>query len=460
MRQSKSFLVLNCEVSSEWDSFTFANIFVKYFSSPADEDKLYEKWDICNLAKGDQLPNINTYNSIIITGSYRDIKDRNDDPWFDMLANIILSAYASGSPNIYGGCYGCQIIAHVLGGVVGLNSHPDQAVHSAWSDVVLRTDRVDLAPSLRAAAAAQLQAHGIETRDDAEISMLEAHSYCVQELPPNGHGVCLVASTPANVNEVFAVGNMAREGRKFNIMACQGHPEFSDHARYAIADRIWPLVCSRRKCDCDCDCECEGDLKCGLKDDMESGSGTACVCMCTCSVAELQRSKEKLSYETTLAFGDAQEQVTGRYQGLRVTTNNTHILATLFRDFLYDESWVQPALFSCHAEGHGQGEELVSCPPRYELVVMSHGEDQGQSLQLLNSRCPMSNKPVARDALPVFKCELGSFAVGFCNPHCRDKFETQQKQEQEQGLKYQGSEKYEQLVALFKSCAKALTSVV
>jgi len=48
MRQSKSFLVLNCEVSSEWDSFTFANIFVKYFSSPADEDKLYEKWDICN----------------------------------------------------------------------------------------------------------------------------------------------------------------------------------------------------------------------------------------------------------------------------------------------------------------------------------------------------------------------------------------------------------------------------
>jgi hypothetical protein len=38
----------------------------------------------------------------------------------------------------------------------------------------------------------------------------------------------------------------------------------------------------------------------------------------------------------------------------------------------------------------------------------------------VNETCPWSGKPVAADSLTRYKGEV----VGFCNPGCRDKFET------------------------------------
>ena len=37
----------------------------------------------------------------------------------------------------------------------------------------------------------------------------------------------------------------------------------------------------------------------------------------------------------------------------------------------------------------------------------------------INKFCPRSGKKVADDSLTAYR----SFAVGFCNPHCRDDFE-------------------------------------
>ncbi len=39
---------------------------------------------------------------------------------------------------------------------------------------------------------------------------------------------------------------------------------------------------------------------------------------------------------------------------------------------------------------------------------------------VINETCPWSGKPVAADSLTDYRGEV----VGFCNPGCRDKFET------------------------------------
>jgi len=38
----------------------------------------------------------------------------------------------------------------------------------------------------------------------------------------------------------------------------------------------------------------------------------------------------------------------------------------------------------------------------------------------VNDTCPWSGKPIAQDSLTRY----GDHVVGFCNPGCRDKFET------------------------------------
>ena len=42
----------------------------------------------------------------------------------------------------------------------------------------------------------------------------------------------------------------------------------------------------------------------------------------------------------------------------------------------------------------------------------------------VNETCPWSGKPVSPDSLTVYKGQV----VGFCNPGCRDKFETASRQ--------------------------------
>lgn len=38
----------------------------------------------------------------------------------------------------------------------------------------------------------------------------------------------------------------------------------------------------------------------------------------------------------------------------------------------------------------------------------------------VNDRCPWSGKPVSADSLTIYRGHV----VGFCNPGCRDKFDT------------------------------------
>lgn len=60
----------------------------------------------------------------MITGSQFNCRNRDAHPWFDQLCQLIKEAAEKGRPRIYGGCFGCQIIAVALGGHVDYN--PDR----------------------------------------------------------------------------------------------------------------------------------------------------------------------------------------------------------------------------------------------------------------------------------------------------------------------------------------------
>jgi GMP synthase-like glutamine amidotransferase len=135
-----------------------------------------------------------------------------------------------GTPRIYGGCFGCQVIAEALGGKVDRN--PDlrfvlkaetirfSDAYCFHSDELLACMPADMAAKCRSAG----------------MKLLVSHGYCVRELPP---GVKLLASSPSCTCEVYSAGWQG------NLLACQGHPEFD--FKYAIEERIWKSVVDTRK---------------------------------------------------------------------------------------------------------------------------------------------------------------------------------------------------------------------
>jgi GMP synthase-like glutamine amidotransferase len=110
------FCVINCENSAAWKPIDFAEMFQQTLAQPNDV------WTRCNVAMDEELPSdILTYQGLVITGSHFNCRDRERLPWFDKVCDIIRNASINAQPRIYGGCFGCQIIAFALGGVVDRN---------------------------------------------------------------------------------------------------------------------------------------------------------------------------------------------------------------------------------------------------------------------------------------------------------------------------------------------------
>ena len=68
---------------------------------------------------GEQLPDVHDYRGIVISGSAAMVSDRH--PWSEYTAQWLLDAMQHQVP-ILGICYGHQLLAHALGGVVGVRS--------------------------------------------------------------------------------------------------------------------------------------------------------------------------------------------------------------------------------------------------------------------------------------------------------------------------------------------------
>lgn len=214
MSSNKRFCIINCENSSAWSPYTFSDMFEQGLRGENDV------WVNCELAKGDSLPDdILQFDGIVITGSRFNCRDRDNLTWFDPLCEVIRAASATGSPKVYGGCFGCQIIAFALGGKVDYN--PD-------GKFILRAEDIKFNPQH---SPSLLFEDFPEKWISDGANVIVSHGDCVIEAPKNAK---LLASSASCKHEVYLCGS------NDNILACQGHPEFE--YEYAVRDRIWKSV--------------------------------------------------------------------------------------------------------------------------------------------------------------------------------------------------------------------------
>ena len=150
---------------------------------------------------------------IIIPGS----RFSANDGWPEACA-FIRNVVEKGSPQLFCGCFGSQLLAVALGGTVSTNpskrfcvKSETITIHPQWYDhPILSSYRND------------------STKLPKEIKLLETHGECVTELPKNA---TLAASSKTCENEVWYYGN--------NVLSMQAHPEFTVEL---IKQRILPKL--------------------------------------------------------------------------------------------------------------------------------------------------------------------------------------------------------------------------
>jgi GMP synthase-like glutamine amidotransferase len=202
------FCVINTEDSDLWTSRTYSDMFIEGLRQDGDS------WSVVNAAKGEPMDHIlnQNYDGLVITGSHYNVRDQL--PWYEPLCDIIRTAAIAGTPNIYGGCFGHQIVAHALGGTVDFNDK---------QRFVLKAETVCLLPSIQ-------RFLRMSSTLPPALTLLQVHGDCVVSLPPDAE---LLASSPSCLHEMFIAGAY------WNILGCQAHPEFD--LQETMYQKLWPL---------------------------------------------------------------------------------------------------------------------------------------------------------------------------------------------------------------------------
>lgn len=155
----KKFLVILCDDSTKWQPKNFAHMFISGLSDEHNGDA--EMWHVVCPPSGEYLPaEILDYQGVVITGSRLNIVD--DLAWYSELCDFLRAAAEAGRPRIYGGCFGCQMIAHALGGVIAKN--PGERF-------ILKVEQLHLEPDLPLS---------IPITEKTSLQLIESHGYCVQ----------------------------------------------------------------------------------------------------------------------------------------------------------------------------------------------------------------------------------------------------------------------------------------
>ncbi|KAJ1444047.1 hypothetical protein B484DRAFT_426414, partial [Ochromonadaceae sp. CCMP2298] len=158
-----NFCVLNCDDAKAWSPINFGHMFQTCLCDDCDCCTL------CELARDKELPaDIMSFDAVVITGSRHNCRDSDSLSWFEPLCNFIQRAAEVGSPRIYGGCFGCQVVAHALGGEVGYN--PGNVFLLKAEDVLLE---------------ACFQHHLPGEESPQSLKLIVSHGDCVLRLPPH-----------------------------------------------------------------------------------------------------------------------------------------------------------------------------------------------------------------------------------------------------------------------------------
>ena len=220
--QPKSkFLIIKIEKSKNfWTPINFAHMFETVFRQQHDI------WETCDLASGQMLPsNVLSYTGVILTGSHYNWKEIKSIEWFQPVCQLIQQISELGSPKLYGSCFGSQMIAHALGGIVVPNRESRFILKAEYIQPIY-PQFSNILPNL----------HTMDDKLKTTYQIISSHSESIDQLPQNS---IHLASSKSCKYEIFVSGS------NNNIIGVQGHPEMD--YQYCIADRIWNVVVNKRK---------------------------------------------------------------------------------------------------------------------------------------------------------------------------------------------------------------------
>jgi GMP synthase (glutamine-hydrolysing) len=156
--------------------------------------------------KNTRLPDYDSVSGVVVTGSHAMVTDR--EPWSERIAQWIPGVLARGIPFL-GICYGHQLLAYSMGGVVGY--------HPKGREIGTATIRLNA-----------------EAKEDPLLSVLPdefsahvTHSQSVLKLPP---GAGLLAGNEFEPHHVFRLGKSA--------WGLQFHPEFNARIMRSYIDEM------------------------------------------------------------------------------------------------------------------------------------------------------------------------------------------------------------------------------
>ncbi len=238
--QMPHYAILHCYDTPKWWPLGSS----LWQESLQDASDPLERWSTYDVVQG-QLPDLSgNIDGVVITGSARGAYE--DIPWIHKLSEWIRAAAAaaeSGSRmRVVGGCFGAQLLAHSLGGLVEPQGFS-----------LLCAESIQLTPAYAAAqwggmaegatgAGAGAGAVGDEGRGAGagagagatpsasradSVRLIESHGDCVRALPPGG---VLLGTSGSCVNEFFSVGSFA--------LGIQSHPEFD--VDRVVDPILWP----------------------------------------------------------------------------------------------------------------------------------------------------------------------------------------------------------------------------
>lgn len=182
----------------------------------ASERGDYDRWfreglgvddvETFHVSQGDSLPSPTSVRAVVVTGSFAMVTDR--AAWSVASAEFLLECVERATP-VLGVCYGHQLLADALGGVVSYNARGRQ-IGTVEARLTTEGTKDELLSGL-----------------GDPLVVQTSHRQHVLRLPPSA---VLLASSPLDENHAFRVGK--------NAWGVQFHPEF-DHevARRYVLDR-------------------------------------------------------------------------------------------------------------------------------------------------------------------------------------------------------------------------------